>query len=293
MVCPASFCGISALRPTLGRVSRWGAMTVSWTMDKIGPMARTAEDCGLILEAIAGQDPRDPTTSGASGFKFPFKRGKQPSVKGLRVGIIRPDYGTGPNAQPEVGRVFENALTVSRGRAWLSPMPRCRTCPLMPAATTIVSVEGAAAFETLIRDKTASSQLADDEQQGGLLAGLVMPGVDYIRAQRIRTIALRACADLFQTYDALIAPGYLQVAPPITASLDDYFTGSDRGLSGFGNLTGLPALCVPMGFGKARLPLGLQFVAPAYDEATLLALGMTFQRETDWHLRRPPAPFGA
>jgi aspartyl-tRNA(Asn)/glutamyl-tRNA(Gln) amidotransferase subunit A len=292
IVCPSSFCGVSGLRPTFGRVSRGGAMALSWTMDKVGPMARSAEDCGLILEAIAGQDPRDTATSGASGFKYPFKRGKSKSIKGMKLGVIRPDYGHGPTAQPEVGRVFDKALAVLEAQGVILVDAKMPEIPTDAAANLIVKVEAAAAFEDLTRDQARLSKLADDEQQAGLLAGLVIPAVDYLRAQRLRTLALRACGDLFPTYDALVAPGYSQVAPPITANLDEYFVASDQGLSGFGNLTGLPALCIPMGFGKAHLPLGLQFVGPAYDEATLLALGIAFQNETDWHLQRPPAPFG-
>ena len=121
---------------------------------------------------------------------------------------------------------------------------------------------------------------------------MVIPGVDYVRSQRLRTLAQRACGSLFADYDALVAPGYSQVAPPVTADLDDYFVGSDNGLSGFGNLAGIPALCVPMGFGKGRLPLGMQFVGAANTEMTLLNLGMAFQHETDWHLQHPPHPFG-
>lgn len=292
LVCPASFCGVSALRPTFGRVSRWGAMALSWTMDKVGPMARSAEDCGLILEAIAGQDGRDTTTSASSTFKFPFRHGKTPSVKGLRLGIIRPDYGKGPHVQPDTQKAFEVALKVLSTLGAEIRDAKLPSVPVEGAAGTIVTVEGAAAFESLIRDKARLALLADDEQQGGLLAGLAVPGVDYIRAQRIRTIAQRAAFDLFHNYDALVAPGLLQVANPVTTSLDEYFTGSDQGLGAWGNLVGLPALCVPMGFGPGHLPLGLQFVGAANDEATLLALGMAFQHETDWHRARPPAPYG-
>ncbi len=292
IVCPSSFCGVSGLRPTFGRVSRWGAMALSWTMDKIGPMARSAEDCGLILAAIAGQDAQDGTTGSASAFKYAARRGKPRSIQGLKLGVVRPDYGKGPYAQPEVGRVFDAALLVLEQQGAVIQDAALPEIPTDPAASTIVTVEAAAAFEDLTRDKARLAKLADDEQQGGLLAGLVIPAVDYIRAQRIRALAQSACFDLFAKYDALVAPGYSQVAPPITASLDDYFVGGDNGLGGFGNLAGLPALCVPMGFGKGHLPLGLQFVGPAFDEATLLTLGIAFQRETDWHLRRPPAPFG-
>ena len=292
LVCPASFCGVSALRPTFGRVSRYGAMPLSWTMDKIGPMARSAEDCGLILEALAGQDGGDTTTSTKSAFKFPFKRGQTLSVKGMRLGVVRPDYGKGPHVQPDTQRAFQAALEVLSTMGADVREARLPDVPAEGAAGTIVTVEGSAAFETLIRDKARLALLADDEQQGGLLAGLAVPGVDYLRAQRLRTVAQRAAFDLFHDYDALVAPGMLQVASPVTTSLDDYFTGNDRGLGAWGNLVGLPALCVPMGFGPGHLPLGLQFVGAAHDEAALLALGMAFQHQTDWHRRRPPAPYG-
>lgn len=292
IICPSAFCGVTGLRPTYGRVSRWGAMPFSWTMDKIGPMARSAEDCGYILEAMAGSDSRDATTGDHSDFKYPFKRGKNRDIKGMKLGVIRPDYGSGPNSQPETGQVFDAALSVLEGQGVTLVDTITPKIPTDPAASSIVSIEGSAAFEELIRDKTRLAQLVDDEQQGGLLAGLVLPGVDYVRAQRLRTLAQRACVDIFQKYDALVAPGYAEVAPPITVSLDDYFVGSDKGLSGFGNLVGLPALCVPMGYGRGKLPLGMQFVGAAFDEATLLALGIAYQRQTQWHVKRPPAPFG-
>lgn len=286
IVCPSSFCGVTGLRPTFGRVSRHGAMALSWTMDKLGPMARSAEDCGLLLEAIAGQDDRDRTTSGASAFKA----GKARGVKGLRVGVVRPDYGKTPQAETNV--VFEAALEALRGLGIVLTDATLPDLPTDEAAGTIINVEGSSAFEDVIRDPKRLGSLNDAEQQGGLLAGLVTPGVDYVRSQRIRTLAQRQTAELFTKYDALVAPGYLQVAPPITSSLDDYFTGSDKGLGGLGNLTGIPALCVPMGFGQGHLPLGLQFVGAAYDERTLLSLGMAYQKVTNWHHERPPAPFG-
>ncbi|MGI4787228.1 MAG: amidase [Janthinobacterium lividum] len=292
IVCPSSFCGVSGLRPTFGRVSRHGAMALSYTMDKLGPMARSAEDCGLILEAISGEDDGDATTSGDSHFKH----GKPRSIKGMRLGVVRPDYHSGDThqkAQSETETAFEGALGVLTGLGAVLSDVTLPNIPMSEAAGSIVSIEGSAAFETLIRDKPRLAKLVDDEQQGGLLAGLVLPGVDYLRSLRIRTAAQNAMADFFTHYDALVAPGMLQVALPLTESLDDYFTGSDKGLSGMGNLCGLPALCVPMGFGPGHLPLGLQFVGTAYDESTLLSLGIAYQRLTDWHRQRPPGQYGA
>jgi len=292
IVCPSSFCGVSGLRPTFGRVSRWGAMALSYTMDKIGPMARSAEDCGTILEAIAGQDGRDLSTSEDSKFR----RGKLRGVKGLRLGVVRPDYRKDDKrhqAQPETETAFEGALGILTGLGAVLTDVTLPAIPMGEAAGTIISVEGSAAFEAMIRDKARLATLVDEEQQGGLLAGLVVPGVDYLRSMRIRTAAQHAMADFFTHYDALIAPGMLQVASPLSESLDDYFAGSDQGLGGMGNLCGLPALCVPMGFGPGHLPLGLQFVGAAYDETTLLSLGMAYQKLTDWHRQRPPGEFGA
>src|SRR6185437_4519283 len=150
LICPASFCGVSALRPTFGRVSRWGAMPLSWSMDKIGPMARSAEDCGLILEAIAGQDGRDTTTTASSAFKFPYKRGEKPSVKRMRLGVIRPDYGKGPHVQPDTERAFESALEVLTTLGADIRDAKLPNVPVEGAAGTIVTVEGSSAFEPLI-----------------------------------------------------------------------------------------------------------------------------------------------
>ncbi len=291
IVCPSSFCGVSGLRPTFGRVSRHGAMALSYTLDKIGPMARSAEDCGLILAAIAGEDRADGTTSGQSRFK----PGKPRPIKGLRLGVVRPDYHEGDKhgrAQPATETAFEGALGVLTGLGATLSDASLPDIPMSEAAGTIVSVEGSAAFETLIKDRERLALLQDDEQQGGLLAGLVIPGVDYLRSLRIRTAAQAAMADFMTHYDALVAPGMLQVSLPLSESLDTYFVGSDKGLSGMGNLCGLPALCVPMGFGPGRLPLGLQFVGAAFDEATLLSLGTAYQKLTDWHRQHPPGKFG-
>jgi len=292
IVCPASFCGVSGLRPTFGRVSRYGAMSLATTMDKLGPMARSAEDCGTILEVISGEDSRDTTTSEASQFR----RGKLRGIKGMRIGIIRPEYRKGDknhNAQSETETAFEGALGVLTGLGALLSDATLPAIPMDPAASLIVSVEGSAAFESVIRDSARLAKLKDDEQEAGLLAGLVTPTADYLRSLRLRGMAQRAMADFFTHYDALVAPGMLQVAPPLSVSLDDYFAGSDKGLSGMGNLCGLPALCVPMGLGAGQLPLGLQFVGAAYDETTLLSLGVAYQKVTDWHRHRPPGVFGS
>lgn len=209
---PSAFCGVSGLRPTYGRVSRFGAMALAWTLDKIGPMARTAEDCGLILSAIAGDDPRDPTTAPAArAAPSPVPAGKP------RLGVLGYD-STG--VAPEVGARFDAALEVFRGRGHSTAPITLPDFPYDVAMQTIVRVEGTAAFEDLIRGPRLAA-LADEGQQASLLSGLATPGVDYLRALRIRALAGAAVSRVFDRCDALVAPTALQVAPPIDGNLDE------------------------------------------------------------------------
>jgi aspartyl-tRNA(Asn)/glutamyl-tRNA(Gln) amidotransferase subunit A len=275
---PAAFCGVSGLRPTYGRVSRYGAMALSWTMDKIGPMARSAEDCGHILQAIAGHDPRDPSTT---TDRFTFR--PRPARASLRLGVLPHDYSKSPAAQ----QAFEAARNVFKKRKFrLQDADYPPDIPYDAAAGTIITAEASAAFENLIRSPKLSA-LADAHQQAGLIAGLALPASDYLRALRIRAIALKALNTLWDAFDALLAPTLLCAAPPITRSLRD---GDEPwgGNGGPGNLAGWPSISIPMGFTADGLPLGLEIIGPPYGEQTLLALAMTFQQETDWHRRCPP-----
>jgi aspartyl-tRNA(Asn)/glutamyl-tRNA(Gln) amidotransferase subunit A len=274
---PAAFCGISGLRPTYGRVSRHGAMALCWTLDKIGPMARSAEDCGHILQIIAGFDPHDPT-SAQERFTFRPMSVRRP----LRLGILPHDYKNAPEAQ----KAFEEAQEVFRKRNFaLKEAKYPPNIPYNEAATIIVMAEGAAAFESLLRSPKLND-LADNSQQAGLLSGLAVSAVDYIRALRIRSVAVARLATLWEEFDVLIAPTLLQVATPVDQSLNEIWKDMG-GNGGPGNLAGWPSISIPMGFGKAGCPLGLEIIGPPYGEQTVLSLAMTFQRETDWHTRIP------
>jgi len=277
---PSSFCGVSGLRPTYGRVSRAGAMALSWTMDKLGPMCRSAEDCGLVLAAIAGHDPDDPTSADA-----PFQH--QPngsSLRGVRVGWIAEDFAK--NGEPEVEPLYRNALeALARLGAQVSEA-KLPDFPYGTVAGTIISAEGAAAFDTLIASGRVK-ELVDARQQKGLAGGMEVKAPDYIRAMRIRRLMQEALAELFRDFDVLAAPSLLFVANPMEADLNTVFRGGS-GIGAAGNLAGLPGLGVPMGFGKGNLPVGLSFVGRAFDEATVLRVGGAYQQATDWHRRRPP-----
>ncbi|HZT41100.1 MAG TPA: amidase [Chthonomonadaceae bacterium] len=274
---PAAFCGISGLRPTYGRVSRFGAMALCWTLDKLGPMARSAEDCGHILQAIAGHDPKD---SSSATERFSFRA--RPADKSVRLGILPHDYSKAPEAH----QLFEaaKAVFVKRGFS-LKDAKYPPNIPYDGAAGMIVNAEGSAAFENLIRSEKLSL-LADPSQQAGLIAGLAVPAADYLRALRIRNIALDALNTMWDQFDALIAPTLLLVATPVDKSLNE-ITEPWGGNGGPGNLAGWPSISIPMGFGKDHLPMGLEIIGPPYGEQTILALAMTFQRDTDWHRQHP------
>lgn len=276
---PAAFCGVTGLRPTYGRVSRYGAMALSWTMDKIGPMARSAEDCAHILQAIAGHDPRDPSSASVP-FRYRYSAWRNYR---FRIGLLPVDFAK--NNAPDAERCFRDAMEVFRKRRAEFEEVKLPDLPHNEAAEVIIMAEGSSAFENLIRSGGVN-QLADQSQVVGLLSGLAISAADYLRAMRVRSQASRAMAEVFERCDVLMAPTLLQGAPPIDRSLNETWVNMG-GNGGFANLTGLPSISVPMGFTASGLPLGLEIIGAPYEEAKILALAQTFQQETDWHRRHP------
>ncbi len=276
---PAAFCGVTGLRPTYGRVSRYGAMALSWTMDKIGPMARSAEDCAHILQAIAGYDSRDPSSTNLL-FRYRFSTWKNYR---FRIGLLPVDFAK--NNAPDAERCFRDALEVFKRRKMEFVEAKLPDLPYNEAAEVIIVAEGSSAFENLIRSGKVS-ELADQSQVIGLLSGLTLSAVDYLRAMRVRAEASRALAKVFEQCDVLMAPTLLQGAPPVDRSLNETWVNMG-GNGGFANLTGLPSISVPMGFTAGGLPLGLEIIGAPYEEAKILALAQIFQQETGWHRRKP------
>jgi len=277
---PSSYCGITGRRPTYGRVSRFGGMVLSWTLDKIGPMCRSADDCGLVLDAIAGPDPNDPSTSPE---RFRYRPEDEPT-QGFRIGVLEESLET---AQPEVRANFEAALGVLGEFAHLEPV----TLPDFPyneTARLILSAEAASAFEEMLDSGILLGLTAPEDRTGGY-AGLTIPAVDYLRAMRIRRQARAALRALLARYDAIVHPATAVVASPLSMRFDDYAgKGRRLPLGSAGNLAGLPAISVPNGFGERGLPTGLQLVGAAGSENRLLAVARAYQARTDWHLRQPP-----
>ena len=287
---PATFCGLSGLRPTYGLVSRHGAMALCWTLDKLGPMCRTADDCGLVLEAIAGPDPQDATT----GATFRYSPQAQSAGKKWRIGVLK---NATARAQPEVQANFDEAVRVLGGFATLERDVEFPDFPFGPAVGIIVDAEGGSAFRDLIESGGTRKLRAESDRVGGYPA-LVTLAVDYLEAMRGR-VKMRAALDaLLSRYDAVVAPTRLTVAPRIGYDFDKQpgappspppDSPAPPATIPAGNLAGLPAVCVPNGFGQRGLPTGLQLLGRAHSEATLIAIADRYQRATDWHRKRPPA----
>lgn len=278
IVCPSAFCGVSGLRPTYGRVSRHGAMALSYSMDKIGAMGRTADDCALVLAAISGHDPQDPASLRDAAFSY----NTSAPLKPLRIGWLTNAW---KKVTPDIEAATRAALGILRKHGAVIKDAKLPEGPWEPAAGTIISVEGAAAFESLIE----SGRIAELNDPLGKVAAYVnqqIPASDYVRAVRIRAILQRKIDEMFDQFDVIAAASLPVTASPLTANLETDLDFSDP-LGGIGNVCGLPAMSVPCGFDSKKLPIGLQFVGRALDEHKVVAAARMFQQNTDWHRKRP------
>ncbi|MDQ6677466.1 MAG: amidase [Acidobacteriota bacterium] len=285
---PAAFCGVTGLRPTYGLVSRYGAMALSWTMDKVGPLCRSADDCGHVLAAIAGKDEKDPASAGKSFYYTPeYHR----EWKTIRVGYAPIDFSewADPSARP----AFEQALAVLRRTGFTLVETKLPDFPYGALTGTVIAAEGASIFEPLVASGEVD-QLADPKQAAGFRAALGIPAKDYLRAMRIRTLVKQEFHRLFSDIDVLVAPSRYGPAPNISDPLDargpEVPKERSLGMTGLipaGNLVGMPALSLPCGFANG-LPVAIQLAGLPFSENLLLSIGREFQSRTDWHRRRPP-----
>ena len=292
IVTPASFCGVTALRPTYGLVSRHGAMALSWTLDKLGPFCRSAEDCGLVLQVIAGKDGKDPGSAGKSFYYTPqYAR----AIKDLKAGYAPADFDA--RAEPVARAAFATALGALKETGLPMAETTLPSMPYGPTLSAIIAAEEASIFEPLIASGQVD-QLADSSQIAGLKAALDIPARDYLKAMRLRRLMQQAFSNVFAEFDLLVTPGRLGPAVKVDEPLDGPALPpgapppppEPQGFQGIiqaGNLMGLPALVLPCGF-AGNLPLALQIIGAPFSENTLLAVGREFQAHTDWHKRRPP-----
>lgn len=281
---PSAYCGVTGLRPTYGRVSRHGAMALCWTLDKLGPMARGADDAALVLAAIAGHDPLDESSANRS-FTY-VERAAPPRTK-LRVAVPK---GCVEKVQPAVRENFESALGALGASVTITRDVEWPDLPWGPAVGAIVGAEGASAFLELIEAGRVKELRCPNDRHGGYASTLI-PAVDYLQAMRLRRPMRRAVAKVFESFDVIASPGRATVAYPADKNFEDAYPGVSGGppLIPAGNLCGLPALVMPTGFGENGLPTSMALMGPAFSELELVRLGNLYQQRTDWHLRKPPA----
>ena len=278
---PSSYCGLSGLRPTYGRVSRHGAMALCWSLDKLGPMCRSAQDAHLVLGAISGVDPNDATSVDASYPSAPLAA-PEPVV----VGTVK---GATAKVQHEVKKNYEAALDILHAAGVAKKIVEIElpSYGYDDCVGAIIAGEGAAAFRDIIQDGRVQT-LSDPGGRRGGYSYLAVPAIDYVDAMRMRRPMQRDFARLFETVDVIAAPTFATVALPTTMTFDKAYPGTnDSPLISACNLVGIPAISVHDGFGIHGLPTGFMLVAPALEEARLAALGAEYQRHTDWHTRHP------
>ncbi len=279
IVVPAAYNGVAGFRPTYGLVSRRGAMALSWSLDKLGPLARSAADCELALSVMSGADEGDPTTLNRPAFQ------SDPRRTGFRFATLA---AADRDAEHDVLERYEEAVSVFRQLGTIDEI----VLPDLPcdAATEIVlSVEAASAFEAFIISG-GSAGLTAPENRTGLIDALTIPATDYVRALRIRRLAMRAMDALLEPFDAVFSPAYPRVASRLDEPISEEPNEPPlRTMSGTANLCGLPGLSLPGGPGRDGLPTAVVLTGRADADAAVLAAGIAFQELTAWHLQRPPA----
>ncbi len=288
---PAALCGVVGLKPTYGLVSRRGAFPLSWSQDHLGPLARTALDCALLLDAIAGPDPADPTTRAARPpGAVAALRGAPAHLRDVRVGVLR-EHRAGV-VDAEVGAAFDQAISQF---AALGAEIHEVTFPEEPlaisAAQTILFGEATAVHQKWLRER------ADDygaDVRGRLELGALLPGVDYVQAQRLRTRIVQRMLAAMAEVDVLAGPTTPIPAPPIAATtirVEEREVDPRTVLLRFTrlfDLTGQPAVSVPCGFTAGGLPIGLQLAARPWADALVLRMVHAYQQALGWYERRPP-----
>jgi aspartyl-tRNA(Asn)/glutamyl-tRNA(Gln) amidotransferase subunit A len=284
---PAHFCGVTGLKTTVGRVSRAGAMPLSWSLDTVGPLAQTVEDCALLTGLMAGADPEDPT---ASPLPVPdyMAAAKQP-IKGLKIGVPTAFYVDDLDA--EVARVLDETLaTLKKEGAEIVKVELPDQRQLTAACQFVLATEAASLHKRWMieRPQDYGAQVLMRLQNG-----LAIPAVSYLEAMRWRGPALAAYLAAVEGTDAVIAP--VAPMPAVTIAESDVGNSPDaeaviQRITRFTrpiNYLGLPSLSIPTGFTKTGLPVGMQIIGRSFDEAMLVRIGAAFQRATDFHQKVP------
>jgi aspartyl-tRNA(Asn)/glutamyl-tRNA(Gln) amidotransferase subunit A len=286
---PASYCGISGIKQTFGLVSKEGCVPLGYSLDNIGPMAHTVRDCAIMLQVMAGYDPKDPCT--VDRPVADMMAGLDGSLAGLRIGVPTDFFFTAPSLEEEVKAGVLGAIQVmeAAGATVVEvTIPHAAEAQLAMWATM-----GSEAFAYHEDDLREQPHRYGKYTRQVLQTGALYSGADFVQAQRVRSIVKAECTTLFRStlgtgegVDVLITPTRVNVAPLLEGyDPDVMLTGTS--FTPIWNLTGQPALSIPCAFSASGLPIGMQIVGRAFDEPTVFKVGDAYQRITDWHQRAP------
>ena len=280
---PASLCGIVGLKATYGRVSRAGVVTLSWSQDHCGPMTWTVEDAAYMLQAIAGYDAKDPTTSRAPVPDYALSL--REDLRGLTIGVPRHFFfAPNPSVNPEVVATVEKGLEVLQGLGADLVEVTIPSLEYVRAANTIIMLSEAYAYHE--HNLKSRPQDFGEMVRARFRIGGLFSASDYVQAQRCRQLVKKEFAQVMQRVDLLVTPTMTQPA----AAFEGFDTTSTvRGLSFTApfNLTGLPAISVPFGFTEAGLPVGMQIAGKPFDEPGIIRAAYAYQQSARWFERRP------
>jgi len=284
---PSAVCGVVGLKPTYGRVSRYGAIPLSWSLDHVGPLTKSVEDAAIMLAAIAGPDPMDPSSS--SRPLPDYRKEMQGSIRGLRLGVPRQYFFE--HVDPEIEKFVNAAIRQLESLGTTSvevDIPDLENCSAMEAQITLA--EATSYHEPYLRKQP------DDYGPGvrtNLEAGCYLLATDYVKSQRARTLLLRNFNEAFKRADVIVSPTLPALPPQVgevwvqSRDLREHVIDAFLRFNIPYDLTGLPAISVPCGFSSTGLPIGLQIAGRAFEETTILKAASAYERSTDWHLARP------
>lgn len=284
---PSAFCGIAGLKATYGRVSRYGLAPLSWSLDHCGPMARMVEDTAHMLQAIAGHDPQDPTSSTAPVADY--ASALREDVKGMVVGVPR-DYinECAPRTASIVLKLMDKAIDELKSLGARVEEVKLRTLHLATISNAVIYYN-----EFWAAHKSDAAWVLKNgaaQRRARIYLGILTNSADYIQAQRVRSRVRAEFAEVFRKVDCLALPCQTGPAPLLKdmGPIDTLFKHVVPEYHGPFNLVGLPTLSVPCGFSENNLPIALQLVGKPFDELTILRAGYTYQQHMRWFERKPP-----
>ena len=285
---PAGLCGIVGMKPTYGTISRYGVHPLSWSLDTVGPMTRTVQDAAIMMNALAGHDPRDPSSARTPAQDF--TQGIGDGLAGLKIGV--PDDFFYDVIDEEVSTAICEAAGVMAELG--AVVERCSIPALnhcLGISSAILVTEAAETLFTHIRDHPGD---IGADVRARLYLGAMTPAVDYIKAQRARTAYNEQLADAMDTYDLLLAPTVAVGAPGIDQEFVEVGGQQENALSLMSrltrafNLTGQPAISVPCGFTSDGMPIGMQLAGRMWEDPVVFRAAHAYEQATEWHTRRPP-----